>query len=101
MTREHGTDDPFTAARRHVHVDENDIGRAFPDHLDGGIDLRGLTDDLDTVAELAAHAAAEQVVVVDQEHARTRLAAHDATRGIVSSTSVPVAGRERMTAFPP
>ena len=49
-------------------------GMSFADHLDGGVDLRRLTDDVGVVAELGAHSAAEQVVVVDQEDPQARRA---------------------------
>ena len=43
-------------------------GARSRDHLDRGVDLRRLADHVDVVAELGADAAAEQVVVVDEEH---------------------------------
>jgi len=83
-----------------VDVDEHDVGLALADHLDRGVDLRRLADDLDLVAELCAHPTAEEVVVVDEEHAQVPVV-HEALRGMPSSTSLPSPGRERTTAFPP
>ena len=58
----------------------------------------GLADDLDLVAELAAHAGAEELVVVDEHDARL----HDAAPAAgVSSTSVPSPGVEAIVAVPP
>ena len=69
MRREHLGDHARAAAGRHVHVDEHDVGRAFADHLDRGVDVRCRADDVDRVAELGAHAREEQLMVVDEEHA--------------------------------
>ena len=57
------------AAGRHVHVDEHDVGHAFADHLDRGVDVGRRADDVDHLAELGAHAREEELMIVDQEHA--------------------------------
>ena len=70
------------AAVGHVDVEQHDVGLLALDQRDGLVDGAGLADDLDAALELAAHARAEQRVVVDQ---------HDAPHSD-SSTSVPAAG---------
>ena len=59
------------------------------DQRDGLVDVAGLADDLDAPLELAAHARAEQRVVVDQHDARRP---HDVAPSMRSSTSVPPPG---------
>ena len=56
----------------HVHVDEDDVGVALADHLDRGVDLRRAPDDDELVAQLGAHAGEEELMVVDEEDARSR-----------------------------
>ena len=88
-SREHAADHGLTAAVGHVHVDEHDVGAPLADHLDGGVDLRRLADDVGVVAELGAHAAAEQVVVVDEEHPHGVPVALGHARVRVASTARP------------
>ena len=86
MGRPDGLDHGLTAAVGHVDVDEHDVGSALGDQLDGGAHLVGLADDLDRVAELGAHAGAEEMVVVDQEDAH--LVRPRARALLVGSTTV-------------
>ena len=74
-----------------MHVEQHDVGIEFADQRHGLGDGAGLADDLDGVAELGAHAGAEEVMVVHE---------HDALTGHVcllnrSSTSVPLVRRRR------
>lgn len=78
-----------------MHVDEHDVGLALADHLDGGVDLRRIPDDVELTAQLHLHAGEEQMVVIDEEDARP------GHRFITSSTSVPSPGTETMVAVPP
>ena len=69
---------------------------------DRGVDVASLTNELDrstgvSRAELGAHAAAHELVVVDENDAD---GAHEDTRATVSATSVPV-GPLRTTPVPP
>ena len=64
-------DDARTATAGHVHIDQHDVGIAFADHLDGRVDVGGGTDHVDVVVQLGAHPREEQLMVVDEEHARS------------------------------
>src|SRR5262245_37968184 len=80
--------DPGTATRRHVHVDEHDVGDSFRDQFDRGVDIGSRADHIEVAAatELAANTSEEQFVVVDDED----LDRHDSTlRAMANSTSVP------------
>ena len=90
----------LAAAAGEVHVEQDDVGEALTDQLDGGGHLVGLAHHLDGVAELGPHPGPEHGVVLDQEDpgaalGRSRHLAVDAARrrGMVSSTSAPSPGR--------
>ena len=51
----------------HVDVDQDDIGQALADELDGSGHLVGVPHELDGVAQLGPHPGAKEMVVVDQE----------------------------------
>ena len=89
-------DHRVAAAVRQVHVEQDDVRVELADQRHRLGDGAGLADDLDRVAELAPHAGAEEVVVVDEHDAP---AAHGCLPRR-SSTSVPV-GRGRELAVPP
>ena len=99
------------AAPGEMHVEQDHIGQALVDQLDGGRRLVGLAHHLDRVAQLGPHAGPEDGVVLDQEDAGPPApggpagsAARHLTRsrrGMESSTSAPSPGAERMTAVPP
>src|SRR3954449_11374731 len=94
----HAADHLCASATGHVHVEQHDVGLGVGDDVDGFVHLAGFAHDLDRLAELGAHSAAHQPVVVDQHDAD---AAHArACRGTVSAASVPV-GPLRMAALPP
>ena len=92
-----------TAAGGHVHVDENDVGNPFTNHLHGRVDVRRRADDVDDIAELRAHTREEELMVVDEEHAgRGRHGDSTAfANGSTNSTSVPVSADDRTDARPP
>ena len=50
-------------------VEQHDVGVELADQRHRLGDAAGLADDLDGVAELAAHAGAEELVVVDEDDA--------------------------------
>ena len=94
-----------------VDVEQDDVGQALGDQLDGGLGLVRLAHHLDGVAELGLHAGTEHRVVLDEKDPgaagrpvrcgsrrahRTR-----ARRGIDSCTSAPWPGADRTTAAPP
>jgi len=54
-----------------VHVEEDDVGGTFEDHLDGGRHFIGLAHDVNGVGNLGPDARANEFVVIDQEHARS------------------------------
>ena len=60
----------MAAAAREVDVEQDDIGEALVDELDGGVHLVRLADDLDGVAELGPHAGPEDRMVLDEEDPR-------------------------------
>ena len=62
--------DGVTTAAREVDVEQDDIGEALVDELDGGVHLVRLADDLDGVAELGPHAGPEDRMVLDEEDPR-------------------------------
>ena len=66
------------------------------------LDVLGLADDLDRVAQLGAHAGAEHPVVVDQHHARraVRRGAGRAAPGVGSSVTVALLGISSWTSVP-
>ena len=76
MAAPDGLDHGLATTVGHVDVDEDDVGKPFPDELDGGPDLVGVSDDLDRVPELGPDPRQEEMVVVDQEHARPCPGAH-------------------------
>ena len=67
----HGAQDGETTTVGHVHVEQHDVGQSLDDELDGGVDLVGFTDDVDVSGDLGADARADQLVVVDEEDARS------------------------------
>ncbi|GAB3492258.1 hypothetical protein GCM10027440_41950 [Nocardiopsis coralliicola] len=73
-----------------MHVEQDQVGLEFADHPDRGVDVVRLADHVDGVAELLAHTAAEQPVVIDDHHARQAAAALAAgvRRVLVSIASV-------------
>ena len=115
MVGEHAAEHGLATAAGEVDVEQDDIGEALVDELDGGVHLVRLADDLDGVAELGPHAGPEDRMVLDQEDPRA--AALDSGRSscgarrgglrvgagmaILSSTSVPSPGADRMTTVPP
>jgi hypothetical protein len=48
-------------------VEQYDIGRSLPDHLNGSLDLGGLADQVDGFVQLAPDSDPEQVMVIDHE----------------------------------
>src|SRR5207237_4221028 len=90
-------DDRIAAAIGQVDVEEDDVGIELLDQRHGLLDACRLTDHVDGVAELGAHARAEEVVIVDEDDA----ALHDPLRGTDSSTSVPSPGVLETLASPP
>jgi hypothetical protein len=58
-----------SAATGQVHVEQHHVGPLLLDDPHGRLDVFGLADDLDGVAELCAHSAAEHPVIVDQHDA--------------------------------
>jgi hypothetical protein len=67
MVREDARQHGVAAAAGEVDVEQDDVGDALVDELDGRLDLVGLADDLDGVAELGPHAGPEDGMVLDQE----------------------------------
>ena len=63
------------AAVRHVHVEQHHVGLVLLDRRHRLLDAAGLADDLEQRLELGAHARAEQLVVVHDQHARLAHAA--------------------------
>ena len=63
------------AAPWEVHVEQDDVGKALADELDGGGGLVGLAHHLDRVAQLGPHAGPEDRMVLDEEDAGTPSAA--------------------------
>ena len=59
--------DGLTAAAGEMDVEQDDVGEALVDELDGGLHLVRLADDLDGVAELGPHAGPEDGMVLDEE----------------------------------
>ena len=90
--RDHG----LAAAVGQVHVEQHDLGIELADQRDRLGHAAGLADDVDDALQLAAHAGAEERVVVDQHDA-----AHHDLLGIVSSISVPSPGADLIVARPP
>ena len=95
------------AAPGQVHVEQDDVGQAFVDELDGGSRLVGLAHHLHRVAQLGLDAGPEHGVVLDEEDAGAAAGrsppAHltRSRRGMESWTSAPSPGAERTTAEPP
>ena len=81
-------------------VEEHNVGGALEDHLDGRLDLIGLTNDVNGTRDLGPDARADQFVVVDQEDARSSGVGHS-VRGMTSWTSVPAPTSVLMIASPP
>src|SRR4029077_8044892 len=81
---------------REVDVEQHDIRVELEDQRHGDGNAPRFADDLDTAAELAPHACAKELVVVDQHDAD-----HASPRGNVSSTSVPLPGSDQIVAAPP
>ena len=57
------------AASGEVHVEQDHVGQALADELDGGRGLVGLAHHLDRVAQLGPHAGPEHGMVLDEEDA--------------------------------
>ena len=73
MVGEDAVEDGLAAAAGEVDVEQDDVGEALVDQLDGRVHLVRLADDLDGVAELGPHAGPEDRMVLDQEDpGRTR-----------------------------
>src|SRR3954468_24217021 len=85
------------AAVRHVHVEQDDVGRAGLDGVDGRAHGPGLAGDLEQRLELRPHAGAEELVIVDDQHARP---GHPRSSSTIS-TSVPDPGELDTRARPP
>ncbi len=96
MVGQDAVEDGLTAAAGEMDIEEDDVGEALADQLDGRCHLVRLADDLDGVPELGPHAGPEDRMVLDEEDPRS--VAH---RGIDSSTSVPSPGADRMVTAPP
>src|SRR6185437_15581556 len=117
-------DHGLAAAAGQVHVEQHHVRLQLGDHLDRGLDVVGLADHLDLVAELGPDAGPEQAVVIDDHDPGPATAAHPrvarrccswhvhvlldsplarfpAERGMVSDTSVPWPGALRTRADPP
>ncbi len=62
--------DRLPSSSGEVDVEQYDIGDPFIDQLDGGIDVIGLSDDIDRVAQLGPNPGSEHGMVVDQEDPR-------------------------------
>jgi hypothetical protein len=119
MVREDPVEHGVTAAAGEMDVEQDHIGDALVDELDGGVDLVRLADDLHGVAELGPHTGPEDGVVLDEENPRAASLRHlvgdadvggdgaavgdgDAAGiGIFNSTSVPSPGADRITTVPP
>ncbi len=83
-------------------VEDDNGGLGACDLRDRGIGILCLADDLELVAELGAQATAEELVVVDQEHADAVCGhSHPATLGTRICTSVPSPGAVVKVAVPP
>ena len=67
MVGQDAVEDGLAAAAGQVDIEEDDVGEALADQLDGGIHLVRLADDLDGVAELGPHAGPEDGMVLDEE----------------------------------
>src|SRR5829696_4891704 len=95
------------AAVGHVDVEQDHVGARLGDQGDGLVDRLGLPDDVDELAQLCAHAGAEEAVVVDEDDARGGAGvrgvrgAHAPSLGRTSSTSVPSPGVAWTVARPP
>ena len=57
------------AAARHVEVADDEVGLRAGDHGDGLVGVAGLADDVEVAAQVGAHPAAPDRVVVGQHHA--------------------------------
>ena len=110
MVREDAVEHGVTAAAGEVDVEQDDVGDALVDELDGGVHLVRLADDLDGVAELGPHAGPEDRMVLDEEDPGAAFGRAGlghlggegvGETGILSSTSVPSPGADRMTTVPP
>ena len=94
--------DGVAAAAGEVDVEQDHVGQALADQLDGGRRLVGLADHLDRVAQLGPDAGPEDGVVLDQEdagpaagaarRAAQRPSLDPLAAGMESSTSVPSPG---------
>ena len=69
MMGQHAAQDGVPAAAGEVHVEQDHVGQALADELDGGRRLVGLAHHLDRVAQLGPDAGPEHGVVLDQEDA--------------------------------
>ena len=111
MVGQDACEDGPSAAPGQMDIEQDDIGHALINELDGRRHLVRLADHVDRVAQLGPHPGPEDGMVLDQEEARPprppgpdARTAHQATgsrRGMDSSTSAPWPGAERMTAEPP
>ena len=96
-TGQDALEDGLAASAGEMDVEEHDVGHPLVDQLDGRLDLVGLADHLDRVAQLGPHPGPEHGVVVDQEdpgrpRARPLIASQLRRRGMESSTSAPLPG---------
>ena len=83
-----------TAHRRHVEIHHDDVGRELADMRNGVRARRGLADDLDPLLlEEAAQARAEEILVVDEKHAK-RLRRPRSLISTSSGTATPPSGHE-------
>ncbi len=111
MVREDAAQHGVAAPARQVDIEQDHVGQALDDELDGGPRLVRLAHDLHGLAQLGLDAGPEHGMVLDQEDAgatggwpdSVAAAAHDtrSRRGMESWTSAPSPGAERITAEPP
>src|SRR4051812_19570450 len=104
----HTADHLGAPTTRHVYVEKNDVWLRRRDDADRLVDVTGLADDVDRIAELCSHTAADEPMVVDEDDAhgvthsasRARLRHDRSLRDTLNATSVPV-GPVRMLPRPP
>ena len=96
MLGQHAADHGLAAAGGHVHVDEHDIGEPFADHLDRGVDLRRLADHVGVRAQLGRTPLRNRWWSSTRNTRGRGRVGHAGCRFIVSSTSVPWPGAERI-----
>ena len=111
MVREDAAQHGVPAAAGQVDVEQDHVGQALVDELDGGGGLVRLAHHLHRVAQLGLDAGPEHGVILDEEDAgptgrgargrRSRAHLTRSRRGMESWTSAPSPGAERTTAEPP